>query len=215
MNWKKIFRSLSIRKLEDDSAGFRELNELFRKYRSENTETGGDAFDSQLFERLQKIEDVKVVRKENKRFIPALAFSVAAAVLIVFAVNFQNIENTEDEMELVSSSEVEKGEPVKITIEFESTEDIENVEISFRLDDGVRFHSDNEKIKNLNEYTRTGSFKKGVNPVPFVVSLVSEGESRIITETKFSGYIHNRTIVLKTVNEKTAVYVYKSEKVQN
>lgn len=215
MNWKKFFRSLSIGKLEDDPAEFRELNELFRKYRSENTETGGDIFDAALFEKLQKIEPVKVVRKEQKKFIPALAFSVAAAVLIVFAVYFQNIENTKDEMELVSSSEVEKGEPVKITIEFESSEDLENVEIAFSLDKGVRFYSENEKIKNLNEYTWTGSFKKGINGVPFVVSLLSEGEWNIKTETKFGGFQHNRKIVLKTSQNKTAVYIYKSEKVLN
>lgn len=215
MNWKKIFRLLSIGKLEDDSTEFRELNELFRKYRSENTETGGDVFDSQLFEKLQKIEDVKVKKRSQKRFVPALAFSVTAAVLIVFAVYFQNIENTKDEMELVSSSEVEKGEPVKITIEFESGENLENVEVHFSLDEGVRFYSENEKIRDLNEYTWTGSFKKGVNEIPFVVSLVSEGEWNINTETKFGGFQHNRKIVLKTGQNKTAFYIYKSEKVLN
>ncbi|HNW82469.1 MAG TPA: hypothetical protein PKG52_06185 [bacterium] len=215
MNWKKVFKSLSFGKLEDNSAEFKELNDLFRKYRSENIETDGDVFDAVLFEKLQKIKAVKAVKREQKRFVPVLAFSIAAALLIVFAVSFYKIDNKKDEMELVSSSEVAKGEPVKITIEFESSENIENVEVHFSLDEGVRFYSENEKIRDLNEYIRTGSFKKGINEIPFVVSLVSEGEWSINTETKFGGFQHNRKIVLKTGQNKTAVYIYKSQKVLN
>jgi len=212
MNWKELFK---FTKPGMEPEGFQDLNSLFKKYRSLEKETGIDEFESTLFEKLKKVEN-EIQRPRISR-VPVIVFSVSALFLIAFTFIFYSVPDIADEnvMELVSSSEVEKGEPVKITIEFESTEDIENVEISFKLDDGVRFHSDNEKIKALNSYVRKGSFKKGVNPVPFVVSLVSEGESRIITETKFGGYIHNRTIVLKTLNEKTAVYIYKSEKFQN
>lgn len=209
MNWKKF---LGFKEINAEPEEFQELNALFKKYRSLEKETGIDEFERTLFEKLQKVENE--VQKPRIRRVPAIVFSVSALFLIVFTFLFYSVPDAADEdvLELVSSSEAEKGEPVKITIEFESTEDLENVEISFRLDDGVRFHSDNEKIKALNSYVWKGSFKKGVNPVPFVVSLVSEGESRIITETKFGGYIHNRTIVLKTLNEKTAVMQFKSKR---
>lgn len=209
MNWKEF---LKFKKNSTEPEGFQELESLFKKYRSLEKETGIDEFESSLFQKLQKVEN-EVQRPRISR-IPVIVFSVSALFLIAFSFLFYSVPDAadEDNMELVSSSEAEKGEPVKITIEFESTEDIENVEISFKFDDGVRFHSDNEKIKALNSYVRKGSFKKGVNPVPFVVSLVSEGESRIITETKFGGYIHNRTIILKTLNEKTAVMQFKSKR---
>lgn len=215
MNWKKIFRSLSFGKIEDNSAQFKELDELFRKYRDENIETGGDVFDRTLFEKLQKIEDIKVEKRSKKGSVPVFAFSAAAVILIVFAISFFTVDAPKDEMELVSSSEVEKGQPLKITIQFESGEDLENVEISFKLDKGVRFYSENEQVSDLNEYVWKGSFKQGVNEVPFIVSLVSEGEWNINTETKFGGYVHNRKIVLKTGQNMTAVYIYKSEKVLN
>lgn len=212
MNWKNI---LGFKKSNTEPEGFQDLNALFKKYRSLEKETGIDEFESALFEKLQKVENE--IQRPRISLVPILAFSVSALFLIAFTFLFYSVPDAADEdgMELVSSSEVEKGEPVKITIEFESTEELSDVEISFRLDEGVRFYSDNEKIKALSDYVWKGSFKKGVNPVPFVVSLVSEGESRIITETEFGGYIHNRTIVLKTLSEKTAVYIYKSEKAQN
>lgn len=188
------------------------LEALFSKYRAQNIETDGDVFNQQLFEKLTEVEQITNAVKSTRwgSFKIASAFSFVFLILISMIVFF-DVEKPEESMELISSTEIEKGEPVKIILEFESDEAIENIEVAFKLDKGVRFYSTNEKVKNLDEYKWVGNFKKGRNEIPFVVSLISEGEWNISTEAKFGGFVHNRRIVIKSGNEKVAVIQYKSK----
>ncbi|HNW16248.1 MAG TPA: hypothetical protein PKM15_06055, partial [bacterium] len=120
-----------------------------------------------------------------------------------------------DGSEFISSTETELNEPVRIVLEYESDQDIQGVEVSFILDKGVRFYSQNEKFRNLDSFIWKGDLKKGKNEIPFVVSAVEEGSWKIVTEARFEGMSHRHLITFRTDGSKVAVVLYKLEKLSD
>lgn len=210
MKWNKVFNIRNKNKMEADSVKSAKLDMLFAKYRAADIETDGELFSSRLFERLQNLEDVPLENKHVKQSGLRLVFSFSFLFLFVFvAAVFFVIKPGNEKMELVSSTETEQGKPVKIVLEYESDRDISGVEVLFKLEKGVRFYSENEKIRNLDEFVWTGDLKKGLNRIPFVVDLVEEGSWNILTQAGFDGFKHRHKIVLTSSNGKVAVYLYK------
>ncbi|HOB70154.1 MAG TPA: hypothetical protein PKM18_00080 [bacterium] len=191
-------------------ASAQKLRALFSKYDKTLDDTFGDDFDNALFIKLQKAD----ISADRKKFRPSIIQIVSAFLFtVIFSVGIFYFSGTgNDGSEFISSTETELNEPVRIVLEYESDQDIQGVEVSFILDKGVRFYSQNEKFRNLDSFIWKGDLKKGKNEIPFVVSAVEEGSWKIVTEARFEGMSHRHLITFRTDGSKVAVVLYKLEK---
>lgn len=191
-------------------ASSQKLKTLFSKYDKTLDDQNGDDFDNALFIKLQKA-DISI---ERKKFRPSI-IQIASALLFaaVFSIGIFYFSGTGNNgSELISSTETELNEPVRIVLEYDSEKDIENIEVLFVLDKGVRFYSKDERFKNLDSFIWKGDLKKGKNEIPFVVSAVEKGSWKITTEARFEGMKHRHLITFQTDGSKVAVVLYKLEK---
>jgi hypothetical protein len=194
-------------------ASAQKLRALFSKYDKTLDDKNGDDFDNALFIKLQS----SAAQAERKKFRPSI-LQIAAALFFtaLFSVGIFYFSGTVPAgSELISSTETELNEPVRIVLEYESDQDIQGVEVSFILDKGVRFYSQNEKFRNLDSFIWKGDLKKGKNEIPFVVSAVEEGSWKIVTEARFEGMSHRHLITFRTDGSKVAVVLYKLEKLSD
>ena len=189
------------------------IKALFEKYDPVMDDPDPEKFNSILFEKLENIPDVEFKLKRRWFFRPAFSFSfVALAVFFIAAFFFfpaEHHEKTEAELESVYTTQ--KDEPVGIVIEYESNENVEEVTVSFALDRGVRFHSENDSVKELDSFVWKGSFSKGKNEIPFVVDIVETGKWEIVTVAEFEGYRHRHKITLDASSEVAVVKIFRYE----
>jgi hypothetical protein len=191
-------------------ASAQKLRSLFSKYDKTLDDKNGDDFDNSLFIKLQS----SAAQADRKKFRPSI-IQIASALFFtaLFSIGIFYFSGTVPAgSELISSTETELNEPVRIVLEYESDKNVENIEVLFVLDKGVRFYSQNEKFRNLDSFIWKGNLKKGKNEIPFVVSAVEKGSWKIVTEARFEGMKHRHLITFQTDGSKVAVVLYKLEK---
>ncbi|HSW59820.1 MAG TPA: hypothetical protein VLJ60_03425 [bacterium] len=199
----------SCRNCSQYYASAQKLRALFSKYDKTLDDKNGDDFDNALFIKLQS----SAAQADRKRFRPSI-IQIASALLFTVMISisvFYFSGQGPAGSEFVSSTETELNAPVRIVLEYEADADIEGVEVSFILDKGVRFYSENEKFRNLDSFIWKGDLKKGTNQIPFVVSAVLAGSWNITTEARFEGMKHRHLITFSTDDAKVAVALYKLE----
>jgi hypothetical protein len=133
----------------------------------------------------------------------------AAAVIIIFATGFfagtmfnENSDIEEYfEQSVIASAEVMTGETVTIKLVYDSENDVDDVDFSITLPEGLAFNSDNPEISVKKNINWSGSLKKGRNEIPFVVKAVSEGLWHIDATAEYDGGSLNHEIVVKATGE--------------
>lgn len=133
----------------------------------------------------------------------------AAAVIIIFAAGFfaGTTFNENNDIEeyfehsVIASAEVITGETVTIKLVYDSENDVDDVDFSITLPEGLAFNSDNPEISVKKNINWSGSLKKGRNEIPFVVKAVSEGLWHIDATAEYDGGSLNHEIVVKATGE--------------
>jgi len=110
---------------------------------------------------------------------------------------------------LISKTEVKSNEPLTIKLRYTAVKDVKNVSIDIKLDNAITFYSMNRKLNTLQKTTWKGEFKKGLNEIPFAVSVKEKGEWSIDTEAFFDGFIHPHKITITATDEKTVITYFK------
>lgn len=127
------------------------------------------------------------------------ALAVAASVLVVIsAMIIMSYESSDNSVQrtLVHESTVGSGKPVTIKLKYNSKSDLENVDFSIDLDDGVAFFSKDPSISALRSHSWKGTLKKGDNEIPFVVKTHRKGLMKIRTKAQYSDFSFTHEIVL-------------------
>jgi len=122
--------------------------------------------------------------------MPLFSLMVVVGVFVLYE------HKVEDRPVLISKSNVDHGKPVTIKLKYTALENLNNVKIKINLEDALSFYSKSEKITALRDYTWLGNLKKGVNEIPFVVSMKEKGVSQIHARATFDGYDYYHKIVL-------------------
>jgi len=187
------------------------IKDLFSSYSYEFDDPEGDAFNDALFIKLQKAEAEKLKKSRYSGFMKLVPVFFAFAIVIVGILYISLPETTEGE--LVSSTSTELDKPLRIVLEYESARDINDVSVFFDLDRGVRFFSEDENFVKMGSYTWRGSLKKGINRIPFIVSIVEKGKWNIVTEAVFEGYRHRHRIEFSSSDNSVKVAMYKLESI--
>jgi hypothetical protein len=202
------------------SAAHNRLQSILNQYSPEMDDPDGEKFTSSLMEKLDKVSIEKEIPAEKVVFKPA--FSIAALILILigaalFFFQQQDPEEIFAEKEVVPESvySAKIDEPVGIVLEYESDIDVEYVEVCFHLERGVRFHSDNEEISEMDKFVWKGSLSKGMNEIPFVVNIIEKGNWEITTTARFDGFVHRHTISFDATGDRAIVKIlrHKPEKI--
>jgi len=189
------------------------IRTLFSNYTCELDDEKSEDFDNALFVKLQSSAapvDIKKIRPSLIHLVSALLFTFILSIGVFY---FSDPDSTGEK--LVSSTETELNAPVRIVLEYESDADVEIVEVLFVLDKGVRFYSEDERFRDLDSFTWKGSFKKGRNEIPFVVSVVENGSWNIMTEAGLEGMKHRHRISFETGSGSIAVTLYKLESISD
>jgi hypothetical protein len=182
---------------------------LFSSYSYEFDDPDGDAFNDALFIKLQKADAEKLKKSRFSGFFKFVPLFFAFALVITGAIYFSFSGTTEGE--LVSSTSAELDKPLRIVLEYESVKNISDVKVFFNLDRGVRFFSEDEEFVKMGSYIWRGSLKKGINRIPFIVSVVEKGKWNIVTEAVFEGYRHRHRIEFSSSDSAVKVAMYKLE----
>ena len=141
-------------------------------------------------------------------FKPVLAISLV--LLVVFAAGFfaGTFFNSEEsftdeyfEQSVIASAEVKTGETVTIKLVYDSEKDIEDVDFSITLPEGLAFNSSNPEISSEKTISWTGTLKKGKNEIPFVVKAVMEGSWQIDATAEYDDGILTHEIMVKAAND--------------
>jgi hypothetical protein len=189
------------------------IRTLFSNYTCELDDEKSEDFDNALFVKLQSSAapvDIKKFRPSLIHLVSALLFTFILSIGVFY---FSDPDSTGEK--LVSSTETELNAPVRIVLEYESDADVEIVEVLFVLDKGVRFYSEDERFRDLDSFIWKGSFKKGRNEIPFVVSVVENGSWNIMTEAGLEGMKHRHRISFETGSGSIAVTLYKLESISD
>lgn len=161
----------------------------------------------------RKIEQRKI-KKAAFAFFPQFrpVFAAFVFVLILSGLYFfagTEKSKTEEQPEIIAKTEVESGEPVSISLNYDALDDVDDVTFTISLGDNVSFHSGNKTIANLHKHVWKGSLKKGVNTIPFVVNAAKMGTWQIDTQADFEGYSYKHRIMLTVGEEKTEIVYLK------
>jgi len=115
---------------------------------------------------------------------------------------------------LVSTSEIEFGDTVVVELEYVAARKIKNAHFTISLDDAISFATNYEKINEEKVHSWTGELKKGVNKIPFVVTIDKQGSWEIDTKAEFEGYSHKHKIVISVKGGRVTVEYFKFNKVK-
>jgi hypothetical protein len=132
----------------------------------------------------------------------------AAAVIIIFAAGFfaGTTFNENNDIEeyfehsVIASAEVMTGETVTIKLVYDSENDVDDVDFSITLPEGLAFNSDNPEILNTKTINWSGSLKKGRNEIPFVVKAVEAGLWHIDATAEFIDGLLTHEIAVRASN---------------
>ena len=188
------------------------VKELFSLHTPADDDPNPEKFDSELH--LKLVQAQQSIKEERSFFStifrPALFTALTATLLFVVFLSLDKSDEVKPyEPQLISETEVEPRQPVKITVEYEAERDINNVTVRFSLGKGVSFHSNSSKIKDLREYLWKGNLNKGINKIPFIVDVEKIGTWEIDTVANFEGLHHKHKILLNATEEKIIVAYYK------
>lgn len=134
------------------------------------------------------------------------------ALLMLTLCLFSIITTTPDGIEegtVVSRTVVNAGEPLTIRLTYTADRPLADVRVTVRLDDGVFFHTDDEKLRRLREYVWKGDLREGKNEIPFVVEVARTGAHRIRTVAAYDGMLHRHDVELEAGPGSIAV-IYRS-----
>jgi len=155
------------------------------------------------FEMASKLNAVSSKKRTGALFLKT-GFA-AATVIIIFATGFfaGTMFNENNDMEeyfehsVIASVEVMTGETVTIKLVYDSENDVDDVDFSITLPEGLAFNSDNPEILSNKTINWSGSLKKGRNEIPFVVKAVSAGLWHIDATAEFDDGILTHEIAVK------------------
>ncbi len=145
-----------------------------------------------------KLAKAAVQKRSSTRNLRTV-FAIAASVLVVISsmiiMGYDPSDNSVQRT-LVHESTVGSGKPVTIKLKYNSKSDLENVDFSIDLDEGVAFFSQDPSISALRSHSWKGTLKKGENEIPFVVKTSRKGVMKIRTKAQYSDFSFMHEIVL-------------------
>ncbi len=182
---------------------------LLREHRPDDDAVPGD-LRAALHRRL--IEERAAREKEAKRPLfgrPVRALLGAAACAFLFLLGYLTFtalpEQTAEEGVVLSRSVVNAKEPLTIRLTYTAERPLADVAVTIRLDDGIVFHTDDTRFRDLREYEWKGALKAGTNEIPFVVEVRRTGTRTIHTTAEFDGYRHRHDVDLQADGETITV----------
>jgi len=160
----------------------------------------------ELNEKLKVREKPSLFKSKRRLFF---LFGTAFAIFLLFTVAYVANSNSENHSPmLISKSVVKAGKPFTIKLKYHSERDIKNVNVNVFLEKGVAFYSQNPEIKSLRQYKWTGDLKRGLNEIPFVITVEKIGVWDIDTVAEFQGFTHSHRITLTADDERVAIAYY-------
>lgn len=159
------------------------------------------------FEMTSRLSAVSAHKRTGSFFIKTAFASLM--IIFIFAAGFfaGTVFNESDETEeysehsVIASAEVMTGETVTIKLVYDSENDVDEVDFSINLPEGLAFNSENPEIFNTKTINWSGALKKGRNEIPFVVKALSEGMWHIDATAEYDGGALNHEIVVKATGE--------------
>jgi len=166
-----------------------------------------DQFISSLQSRLKKSEKELSPLFSFSDFLkwPILTAVSFALILIVLGAGLYLRKAENQNAILISSTELDAGEPVTIKLQYEASRNIKNAKISLTLDNEIFFYSSNPKIRRLKKKVWEGDLKKGTTTIPFVVGVNKLGKFEINSRADYDGFSHPHKIVLTSTEKKVVV----------
>ena len=199
----------------DCAAAYRALlatRELLRSHRPED-----DAPPTLLRENLHRRLVEEQARQADKRpafglrWKPAFGISVCMLLTILGYFLMPAFPDKSDEGTIISRTTVDAKEPLTIKIAYTADRPLTDVAVTIRLDEGISFYTDDEKLRSLREYTWHGDLRTGINEIPFVVTVERLGTHRIRTEASYDDYRHRHDVELQA-EQRTVIVTYLSYK---
>ncbi len=87
--------------------------------------------------------------------------------------------------------------PLKMTLNFESSKEIEEVTFSIKLPYGVMFETDDEKIALSTRLEWQGRLEEGKNQIPLALRALEKGTWKIIASARAGELVHTHEIILQ------------------
>lgn len=131
------------------------------------------------------------------RWRPVLGVTVVIFLLLLGYFLVPILSSPTEEATVVSRTTVDAREPLTIKVVYTADRPLEAVAVTIELDEGLSFHSADERIRDLREYTWKGSFKKGDNTIPLVVEASAPGVRRVRTSAAYDGLLHRHDAELE------------------
>lgn len=153
-------------------------------------------------------------RKNAFTFFPQFrpAFAVFLFIFVMSGIYFftgMEKSEKEEQPEIIAKTEVESGEPVSISLNYDALDDVDDVTFTISLGENISFHSSNKTIANLQKHVWKGNLKKGINTIPFVVNASKMGTWQVDTRADFEGLSYKHRIMITVGKEKTEVVYLK------
>ncbi len=168
-------------------------------------------FDERLHERL--IEQVH--RPRWYRYVPSLplrplelAFLALLLFLAVTAALYVSLREEPEEPRLITERIVPAGAPISVNLEYLSVRPIQGVAVTIELGEGVAFHSTYPEVAAARLHHWNGDFMEGMNSIPFMVTISSEGVREIRTRADFEGWRHEHLITLTATGPAVSLAYY-------
>jgi len=184
------------------------------KFELDNPESEEDVFPEEI--RANAIDIIRrnapVVEKQKPSwsyFLRPILLSSFALLTVLFISFFITKDKDVQKGVLISKTEMQAGEPVTITLEYTVNTDLKDVKVAVQLDDGIEFFTSKRKLLSKNSHTWSGDMKKGINKIPFVISVNKKGTMEINTKANYMGYSHPHKIVIKADDQKVTVAYYR------
>jgi hypothetical protein len=165
-----------------------------------------EGFAEEMSEKLHKVG-----RKKRSLFSEKLVFT-ATFVLVAFIAGFfaGKLHTPVDylierifEQSVIASFDVVKGETFTVKLVYDSENDVEEVDFTISLPEGLAFHSDHPEISETRTISWAGVLKKGRNEIPFVVKSVEEGVWQIDASAQFGQKVLAHEIIVNSKNDQS------------
>lgn len=156
-------------------------------------------FDPALHIKLVEMQQRRSREGAGRSLWGGLRWGLAAlgiAVTMTVALFALRQDPASEEGTLISRAEVSAGRPITIELAYEAAQDIEQVTVTIDLDEGLSFHSAVPEISSRRTLAWTGPLVKGVNTIPFVVTVDRVGVREIRTNASYEGLVHRHRVVL-------------------
>ena len=184
------------------------VRDLLRQHRPEDDAPPAEAHAALHRRLVEKQNRSSTERPYSGWRLKLLLAGAFACVLLIAGVLVLPTPSDQGEEEVaVLRTTVDAKEPFTVRFTYTADQPLADVRVSIRLDEGVSFYTDDERIRSLKEYMWKGDFQPGANDVPFVVEVRRAGIHRIRTSAVYEGYLHRHDVELK-VEEGTIAVTY-------